>query len=181
LLASLRRHCPDQVRRVAGNRAGLSARCHRAPPLCGTVCRVVISGNLRDDYNRRAVGRDRPRPGEEASLEVTVTDEMLVNLEGRRIHPLYATAWMVRHVEEAGRRLIEPHLRAGEDATGYAVSVVHERPARQGDLLTVSARATRVDEHECEAAVEVIGPRGRVGAGTLVQRYIAEGLFRESR
>lgn len=119
--------------------------------------------------------------GEEASLKVTVTEEMLVNLEGRRIHPLYATAWMVRHVEEAGRRLIEPHLRAGEDATGYAVSVVHERPARPGDRLTVSARATRVDEQECEADVEVNGPSGRVGVGTLVQRYIAEGLFEEGR
>lgn len=119
--------------------------------------------------------------GEEASLEVTVTDEMLVNLEGRRIHPLYATAWMVRHVEEAGRRLIEPHLRAGEDATGYAVTLVHERPARPGDRLRISARATRVDEQECETAVEVMGPKGRVGAGTLVQRYIAEGLFTEER
>ncbi|HET6771042.1 MAG TPA: hotdog domain-containing protein [Actinomycetota bacterium] len=127
------------------------------------------------------MGRDRPAVGEEASLEITVTEEMLVNLEGRRIHPLYATAWMVRHMEEAGRRLIEPHLRAGEDATGYAVSVVHERPARPGDLLTVSARATRVDEQECEAEVEVIGPSGRVGVGTLVQRYIAEGLFEEGR
>ena len=110
-----------------------------------------------------------------------MTDEMLVNLEGRRIHPLYATAWMVRHVEEAGRRLIEAHLRDGEDATGYAVTVVHERPAREGDRLTVYARATRVDERECEAAVEVIGPRGRVGTGTLIQRYIAEGQFREGR
>jgi fluoroacetyl-CoA thioesterase len=125
------------------------------------------------------VGRDRPTPGEEASFEITVTEEMLVNLEGRRIHPLYATAWMVRHVEEAGRRLIEPHLRPGEDATGYAVSVVHERPARIGDRLTVSARATRVDEQECEADVVVIGAQGRVGVGTLVQRYIADGLFEE--
>jgi fluoroacetyl-CoA thioesterase len=134
-----------------------------------------------DDYNRRAVERDRPAPGDEASLEVTVTEEMLVNLEGRRIHPLYATAWMVRHMEEAGRRLIEPHLRGGEDATGYAVSVVHERPARRGDRLTISARATRIDEHECEAAVEVVGPEGRVGVGTLVQRYVPEALFGEGR
>jgi predicted thioesterase len=123
------------------------------------------------------VGRDRPALGEEASFEITVTEEMLVNLEGRRVHPLYATAWMVRHVEEAARRLIEPHLRPGEDATGYAVSLVHERPARVGDRLTVFARATRVDEQECEADVVVNGPRGRVGGGTLVQKYIAEGLF----
>ena len=125
------------------------------------------------------MGKDRPALGEEASLEITVTEEMLVNLEGRRVHPLYATAWMVRHVEEAGRRLIEPHLRPGEDANGYAVSLVHERPARVADRLTVLARATRVDEQECEADVVVIGPRGRVGSGTLVQRYIPEGLFEE--
>jgi fluoroacetyl-CoA thioesterase len=113
--------------------------------------------------------------GEEASLEVTVTEEMLVDLEGRRIHPVYATAWMVRHVEEAGRRLVEPHLRPGEDATGYAISLTHEGSARPGDRLKVSARVTRSDDRECEAEVEVTGPGGRIGTGTLVQRYVPEG------
>lgn len=110
-------------------------------------------------------------------MEVTVTEEMLVDLGGRPIHPLYATAWMVRHMEEAGRMLVEPHFRAGEDATGYAISVIHERPARVGDRLTARARAVRVDARECEAEVEVVGPRGRVGRGTLTQRYIEAGLF----
>ncbi len=119
--------------------------------------------------------RERPAVGEEASLEVTVTEEMLVDLEGRRIHPVYATAWMVRHVEEAGRRLVEPHLRPGEDATGYSVSVTHERSARPGDRLTVSARVTRIDESECETEVEVTGPAGRIGGGKLVQRYVPAG------
>jgi predicted thioesterase len=108
---------------------------------------------------------------------VTVTDEMLVEILGRRIHPVYATAWMVRHMEEAGRMLVEPYLRDGEDATGYAISVVHERPARPGDRMRVVARATRVDERECEAEVEVYGPTGLVGRGTLVQRYVERGLF----
>lgn len=106
-----------------------------------------------------------------------MTDEMLVDLGGRRIHPLYATAWMVRHMEEAGRMLIEPHLRPGEDATGYAISVTHEAPARVGDGLTVIATATRVGERETETDVEVTGPDGVVGRGTLVQRYIPAGLF----
>jgi predicted thioesterase len=107
---------------------------------------------------------------------------MLVDLGGRRIHPLYSTAWMVRHVEEAGRLLIEPHLGPGEDATGYAVSVTHERPARVGDTLRVTARVTRVDARECETEVDVTGPGGRVGHGTLVQRYIEAGRWgREDR
>ena len=113
-------------------------------------------------------------------MEVTVTERMLVDLAGRRIHPVYATAWMVRHMEEACRMLVEPHLREGEDATGYAVSAVHEAPARTGDRLRVVARVVRADDRECEAEVEVNGPAGRrVGRGTLVQRYIRAGRLEE--
>ena len=118
---------------------------------------------------------ERPAPGEEAEIEVTVTEEMLVDLGGRRIHPVYATAWMVRHMEEAGRALVERHLAPGEDATGYSISVVHERPARTGDKLRVKATVIRADESACEAGVEVVGPGGVVGRGTLVQRYIRQG------
>jgi predicted thioesterase len=118
---------------------------------------------------------ERPAPGEEAEIEVTVTEAMLVDLGGRRIHPVYATAWMVRHMEEAGRALVERHLAPGEDATGYSISVVHERPARTGDKLRVKATVTRADESACEAGVEVVGPGGVVGRGTLVQRYIRQG------
>ena len=125
------------------------------------------------------MARDKPAVGDEATLEVTVTEEMLVEILGRRIHPVYATAWMVRHMEEAARMLIEPHLGPDEDGTGFAVSLVHERPARAGDGLTVTAQCTRVDEKECEAVVRVEGPDGRIGIGTVTQRYIPKGLFEE--
>lgn len=121
------------------------------------------------------MARERPAVGEETTLEVTVTEEMLVEILGRRIHPVYATAWMVRHAEEAGRMLIERHLGDEEDATGYAISVVHQRPARVGDRLRVVARAVRVEDQECEAEVEIHGPAGMVGRATLVQRYIERG------
>ncbi len=121
----------------------------------------------------------KPLPGEEAEIVVTVTDEMLVDLGGRRIHPVYATAWMVRHMEEAGRELVERHLAEGEDATGYAISVVHERPARPGDTLHVTATVTHVTDRSCETRVETRGPSGVVGAGTLVQRYIRAGQLTE--
>jgi fluoroacetyl-CoA thioesterase len=122
-----------------------------------------------------AVARQKPAVGDEARIEVTVTEDMLVDVLGRRIHPVYATAWMVKHVEEAGRLLVEPHLGPGEDATGYAISLVHERSAVVGDRLEVVARATRIDDRECEAEVEVRGEDGRIGAGTLVQRYVRAG------
>jgi fluoroacetyl-CoA thioesterase len=122
-----------------------------------------------------AVGWERPAIGEEASLEVTVTEDMLVNLRGRRIHPVYSTVSMVLHMEEAGRELVERHFGPGEDATGYRVAVTHERPARVGDRLLVVARVTGIDDRDCSSDVEVLGPSGRVGHGSFVQRYIRKG------
>ncbi len=128
---------------------------------------------------RESAAVGRPAPGEEAEIEVMVTDEMLVDLGGRRIHPVYATAWMVRHMEEAGRALVERHLGPGQDATGYSISVQHVRPARAGDHLRVTATVTAADETECEARIEVRGPGGLVGRGTLTQRYIRAGQLTE--
>ena len=119
--------------------------------------------------------RGRPAPGERVVHEVVVTPEMTARLFGREIHPVYATAWMVRHAEEAGRLLVERHLSPGEDATGSSVSVVHERPARVGERLRVEAVVTRVDEREVETSFEVRGERGLVGRGRFVQRYVRRG------
>ena len=107
--------------------------------------------------------------------EVVVTSEMTARLFRREIHPVYATAWMVRHAEEAGRLLVERHLTPGEDATGSSISAVHERPARVGERLRIEAVVSRVDEREVETAFEVHGERGLVGRGRFVQRYVRRG------
>lgn len=117
----------------------------------------------------------RPAVGEEASHDVVVTSEMTARLFDREVHPVYATAWMVRHVEEAGRLLVERHLAEGEDATGFRIELTHLRVAGVGDRLRITAAVTRVDARECETTFEVIGPRGLVGTGTFVQRYVRRG------
>jgi fluoroacetyl-CoA thioesterase len=119
--------------------------------------------------------RVRPRIGDEVEHRVTVTAEMTARLFGREVHPVYATAWMVRHVEEAGRLLVEPHLAPGEDATGYSIDLTHERPASVGETLTVVATVTDVDERQCTARFQVHGEAGVVGRGTFVQRYVSRG------
>jgi fluoroacetyl-CoA thioesterase len=118
---------------------------------------------------------ERPRAGDRVVHEVTVTSEMTARLFDREIHPVYGTAWMVRHIEEAGRLLVEPHLGPNEDATGYELHLRHERPAAVGDSLSITARVTHVDQRTCEAEVEVLGPAGVVGRGTFVQRYVDRG------
>jgi predicted thioesterase len=82
---------------------------------------------------------------------------------------------MVRHVEEAGRMLVEPHLEPGEDATGYSINLTHERPALVGERLRIMATVSSVDTRQCTAEFEIIGASGVVGRGTFVQRYVARG------
>ena len=106
---------------------------------------------------------------------MTVEPEMTARLFDREVHPVYATAWMVRHVEEAGRLLIEPGLGPEEDATGYEITLTHLLPAPVGSRLTVVARATEVTDRECVADFEVRGPQGLVGRGRFVQRYVRRG------
>ena len=118
---------------------------------------------------------DRPRIGDEVEHRVTVTTEMTARLFDREVHPVYATAWMVRHVEEAGRLLVEPHFAPGEDATGYSIELTHERPASVGETLAVVATVTDVDERQCSVRFEVLGEAGVVGRGTFVQRYVPRG------
>jgi fluoroacetyl-CoA thioesterase len=119
--------------------------------------------------------RNRPGVGDQVVHQVTVTDEMTARLFGREIHPVYGTAWMVRHVEEAGRLLVEPLLGPDEDATGYEIHLVHERPAAVGDQLSITARVTHADKRTCRMEAEVLGPAGLVGAGWFVQRYVPRG------
>jgi fluoroacetyl-CoA thioesterase len=117
---------------------------------------------------------DRPRVGDSVVHEVVVTSEMTARLFDREFHPVYATYWMARHIEEAGRLLVEPHLGPDEDAVGFELSLRHERPARIGDPLELRARVTEVDRVRCVAEVEVAGPAGLVGRATFVQRFVSK-------
>jgi fluoroacetyl-CoA thioesterase len=108
-------------------------------------------------------------------MEVTVTPDMTARLFDREVHPVYATAWMVRHVEESGRLVLERYLEPDEDATGYRIELTHERQAGVGERLTVRASVIHADERECVTDHEVTGPSGVVGRGRFVQRYIERG------
>ena len=120
----------------------------------------------------------RPSVGETAELEVTVSPEMTARLFDREVHPVYGTQWMVRHIEESGRLVVERHLALDEDATGYQIELTHERPARVGETLTVRARVTDVDDRECVTEHEVVAADDRlVGRARFVQRYVLRGAL----
>jgi predicted thioesterase len=123
----------------------------------------------------------RPAVGDTVTHRVTVTPEMTARLFDREVHSVYGTAWMVRHAEEAGRLLVEPHLGPGEDATGYRIEVTHQSPARVGEEVAVTATVVEVDERSCTTTFEVRTEAAVVGHGVFVQRYVRRGLLGSDR
>jgi predicted thioesterase len=117
----------------------------------------------------------RPIPiGATAELEVVVTPAHTVDFdEMGAVHPVYATYTMAKHFEEAGRKLLVPHLEAGEAGIGTALSVEHLAPSWVGDRLRVTARCVglRAGRLTCECrATDTYGRE--LGRGSTVQAVL---------
>ena len=117
--------------------------------------------------------------GETAVLEVVVTDGHTVDFdEMGRVHPVYATYTMAKHFEEAGRKLLVPHLEPGEAGIGRSVSVEHLAPSWVGDALTVTARCVDVTRTRLTCEVEAVDSYGRrLGHGTTVQSILPAAVL----
>jgi predicted thioesterase len=81
----------------------------------------------------------------QATFETIVTDEMTVDFEHPddpqlgKLHPVYATYWMAKHMELAGRKIILPFLEEGEEGIGSKVSVDHLASALPGMKVRILA------------------------------------------
>ncbi|GAA3168923.1 thioesterase family protein [Blastococcus jejuensis] len=121
--------------------------------------------------------------GTAAVLEVQVTADMTVDFaELGRVHPVYATYTMAKHFEEAGRKVLLPHLEDGEEGLGSSVSVEHLAPSWVGDRLRIEARCVEVRGNRLTCEVTATDDDGReVGRGTTGQvvlpRDVLDGLL----
>jgi predicted thioesterase len=114
--------------------------------------------------------------GAAAQLDVVVTPEMTVRFdELGPVHPVYATYSMAKHFEEAGRKLLLPHLEPGEAGIGRSVSVEHLGPSWVGDVIRVTARCVAVRGNRLTCDCRAVDTAGReVGRGTTVQAVLPE-------
>ena len=114
----------------------------------------------------------RPIPaGYEARLDVVVTEEMTVDFaELGRVHPVYATYWLCKHMEEAGRKIILPFLEEWEEGIGSAVSARHLAPAVAGERITVVARHVATDANRVHVSCRATSAAGElIGQGSTEQ------------
>lgn len=83
---------------------------------------------------------------EESTADVAfiVSDAMTATLEGREIHPVCSTFWLVYYAEVACRRALEPFLEIGEDAVGTGISIQHHAMAAIGAQIRIRSKVTVV-------------------------------------
>jgi predicted thioesterase len=85
---------------------------------------------------------------------------------------------MAKHFEEAGRKLLVPHLEDGEAGIGRSVSVEHLAPSWLGDRLTVTATCVDVTGGRLTCSVEAVDEYGRrLGSGTTVQSILPAAVL----
>lgn len=119
--------------------------------------------------------------GYEDSVGVVVTEEMTVEFaELGRIHPVYATYWLAKHMEEAGRKILLPFLEEGEDGIGSAVRVRHRAPALVGMRVEVVARHVKTEGSRIFADCTAHSELGDlIGTGSTEQYVLPAAALEE--
>ena len=107
-------------------------------------------------------------------MSVVVTEAMTVDFEELgRVHPVYATYWLAKHMEEAGRKLILPFLEPGDEGIGSAVAVRHLAPAFPGMRVDVVAEHARTEDNRVHARCRAWNELGDlVGEGSTEQTIL---------
>ena len=124
--------------------------------------------------------RDGLVPGRTGELEITVTPAMVAQFdELGLVHPVYATWTLVKHMEEASRKMLLPFLEEDEEAVGHAVNVVHLAPTPVGMRVRVRAVLERVDGRRIHCRLEASNERERIGEGTTIQIVVSRARLRE--
>jgi fluoroacetyl-CoA thioesterase len=130
----------------------------------------------------------RPIPiGYEAVFETVVTEAMTVDFEELGpVHPVYATYWMAKHMELAGRKIILPFLEEGEEGIGSYVEVRHLASALPGMRVRIIARHERTEGNRVHAVMEAYNELGDLlGRGRTEQVILpkakVEALFARLR
>ncbi len=112
-------------------------------------------------------------------MTVTVTEDMLARFEELGlVHPVYATWFMVKHMELASRKVVLPFLEPHEEAVGYSVSVTHIAPTPAGATVTARARLVGIDGSQIVCAVSAHNGVTTIGQGTTIQMLVPADTLR---
>ena len=122
----------------------------------------------------------KPIPeGYKATHSLTVTENMTVDFGQDepalgKLHNVYATYWLTKHVELVSRKIILPFLEPSEEGIGFEVSVKHLASALPGMEVRLTAEHLRTENNCVYARCEAFNELGdKVGEGTTTQVVLA--------
>jgi fluoroacetyl-CoA thioesterase len=110
--------------------------------------------------------------GHQYEYTLTVREDMQAQFEQTVVHPLYATASMITHMEWAARQHILPYLEAGEEGVGYHIDVRHLKPTPIGATVRIRSTVSGIEDNKVSSLVEAWNETGKIGEGMLVQALV---------
>lgn len=116
--------------------------------------------------------------GHSVTLEIMVTPDMTVHfheLGQGPGHPVYATYWIARHFEEAGRKLLLPFREEGEEGVGTFVSVEHLASALPGMRVQIVATVENVEGRRLNCTLRATSELGDLIATGRTGQYVTKG------
>ena len=107
--------------------------------------------------------------GAKHSIQITVTNKMFAQFEGKVVHPVYSTAMMVYHMEWVSRQMILEVLDQTEEGMGAEVKVKHLAPATEGTVLTLEATIVGLRKNFIITKLLVSSKDRLIGEGEVTQ------------
>lgn len=110
--------------------------------------------------------------GTSQSIEIEVTPDMVACFEGKTVHELYSTSFLVQHMELAARKVITPHLEDNEEGMGCHVEVSHLALTLPGMKVKIEATVSEIRDNKVVVDVEASNLRGKIARGTVTQAIV---------
>lgn len=110
--------------------------------------------------------------GHHFEFSIQITDAMRPQFGAQVIHPLYATASMLNHMEWAARQHVLPYLEPDEESVGYHIDLKHLAATPVGATVRVCSTVTRVKARKVISRVEAWHGDRKVGEGLLTQALV---------
>ena len=118
--------------------------------------------------------------GYQATFDLVVREDMTVDFEQDpplgKLHPVYATYWLTKHMELVSRKVILPFLEEDEEGIGFEVSVKHSASALPGMRVSIVGEHVKTEKNRVYTHCEAYSELGdKLGEGAVTQVILERG------
>ena len=117
------------------------------------------------------------QPGLSHEATLTVDEGRTAAHLGSGTLRVFATPAMVAFIEDVCRRMVEPHLGAGESTVGVSLKVRHLAPTPVGQTVRCRAEVVGIEGVVITFRAEVWDPSEKIGEGEHKRAVIAVERF----